>query len=247
VDDDDLLAVFHAAAASARDALRGLADWRPDSGVRRGQYVLDVVADGPVCDVLVRAGLGVLSEESGLHHPDRDVIAVVDPIDGSTNASRGVPYYATSLCAVDADGPRVALVVNQATGEVFTAVRGQGARRDGEPIRAAATTEIAGAIVSLNGLPDAHWGWGQYRAFGAAALDLCGVACGRFDAYVDVTSSSLGPWDYLGGLLICQEAGAVVTDAEGRDLVVLEHEARRTPIAAATPELHALLAAQRTS
>jgi fructose-1,6-bisphosphatase/inositol monophosphatase family enzyme len=71
------------------------------------------------------------------------------------------------------------------------------------------------------------------------------VACGRVDAYVDATPSAHGPWDYLGGLLICAEAGAVVTDAEGRELVVLEHGARRTPVAAGTPELHAALLAMR--
>ena len=61
------------------------------------------------------------------------------------------------------------------------------------------------------------------------------------DGFVDCGVDQHGPWDYLGGLLICQEAGAVVSDARGRDLVVLEHEARRTPVAAATPELHAAL------
>ncbi|MEA2686430.1 MAG: monophosphatase, partial [Actinomycetota bacterium] len=95
------------------------------------------------------------------------------------------------------------------------------------------------------GLPDHHWGWDQYRAFGAAALDLCAVAAGRVDAYVDATPSAHGPWDYMAGLLICTEAGAVVTDAARRPLVVLDHGARRTPVAAATPALHATLAAMR--
>ena len=83
--------------------------------------------------------------------------------------------------------------------------------------------------------------------FGAAALDLCAVACGRVDAYVDATTSSLGPWDYLGGMLVCTEAGATVTDAHDRDLVVLEHAARRTPIAAATPVLHDAIRVARTA
>ena len=172
---------------------------------------------------------------------------VVDPVDGSTNASRRIPYYASSLCAVDADGPLAALVVNLATGERFDAVRGGGARRDGRPIRASDTTALDDALIAVNGLPDRHWGWAQYRAFGAAALDLCAVACGRVDAYVDATRSSHGPWDYLGGLLVCAEAGATVTDADDRDLVVLDHGARRTPIAAATPELHAAIRGSRSA
>ncbi|MCU1373031.1 MAG: inositol monophosphatase/fructose,6-bisphosphatase family protein [Actinomycetia bacterium] len=235
-----------AAAGVVTVALAGIDDWLPP-GEQAGQYALDLVADGPVCALLVAAGFGVLSEESGLHHPERAIVVVVDPVDGSTNASRRIPHYNTSLCAVDADGPLAALVVNQASGERFDAVRGGGARCDGLPIRPSAVTALDHALVAFNGLPDRHWGWDQYRAFGAAALDLCAVACGRLDGYVDAMPSAHGPWDYLGGLLICAEAGAVVTDADGRELVVLEHGARRTPVAAGTPELHATLAAMRGS
>jgi fructose-1,6-bisphosphatase/inositol monophosphatase family enzyme len=243
---DEVLDVLGEAADVVADALTGIVDWQP-AGVRPGQYALDLVADGPVTALLLDNGFGVLSEESGLHHPERGIVVVVDPVDGSTNASRRVPHYNTALCAVDASGPLAALVVDQSSGERFDAVRGGGARLDGRPIAPTATTELAQALVAFNGLPDSHWGWGQYRAFGAAALDLCWVACGRIDAYVDATPSAHGPWDYLAGMLVCQEAGAVVTDAEGRDLVVLDHAARRTPVAAATPALHATLAARRNA
>jgi fructose-1,6-bisphosphatase/inositol monophosphatase family enzyme len=246
VQGDQVLGVLAAAAQVVADALAGIDDWLPP-GDRAGQYALDLVADGPVYELLVGAGFGVLSEESGRHHADRAITVVVDPVDGSTNASRRIPYYNTSLCAVDAAGPLAALVVNQATGERFDAVRGGGARCDGAPIRPSTTTDLGQALVAFNGLPDGHWGWSQYRAFGAAALDLCAVACGRVDAYVDATPSAHGPWDYMAGLLICTEAGALVTDAEGRELVVLEHQARRTPVAAATPALHATLAARRVA
>jgi myo-inositol-1(or 4)-monophosphatase len=246
VADDDVLEVLVAAAAVVTGALAGILDWQP-AGERAGQYALDLVADGPVCELLLGAGFGVLSEESGLHQPDRDIVVVVDPVDGSTNASRRIPHYNTALCAVDADGPLAALVVNQATGERFDAVRGGGARCDGKAITPSSTTQLGEAVVGFNGLPDSHWGWAQYRAFGAAALDLCAVACGRLDAYVDATTSAHGPWDYLAGLLICREAGAVVSDAEGRELVVVEHAARRTPVAAGTAELHATLVARRAA
>ena len=85
------------------------------------------------------------------------------------------------------------------------------------------------------------------RALGAAALDMCAVAAGRLDAYIDFSRNAHGPWDYLAGMLICQEAGAAVADAFGRDLVCLEHDCRRTPVAAATPSLLAELVALRTS
>jgi len=241
-----VLEAFDAAVEVVRSALATIDDWRP-GGERLGQYALDLVADAPVCRALDEAGFGVLSEESGLHHPERTIIAVVDPVDGSTNASRRIPYYATSLCAVDADGPLAALVVNLATGERFDATRGGGARRDGEPIHASTTVALPDALVAVNGLPAQHWGWAQFRSFGAAALDLCAVACGRIDGYVDATPGQHGPWDYLGGMLVCQEAGAVVRDGLGRELVTLEHDARRMPIAAATDELLESLTFARTN
>ena len=72
---------------------------------------------------------------------------------------------------------------------------------------------------------------------GAAALDLCAVAEGVLDGYAVVGGSQLGSWDYLGGMLVCSESGAVVDELEGRELVTLEHAARRTPVAASTSEL----------
>ena len=169
---------------------------------------------------------------------------MVDPVDGSTNASRGIPWYATSLCAVDADGPRAALVVDQASGVRFEAVRGGGARKDGVAIAPSACDRLGDAIVAFSGYPPRHYGWNQYRCLGAAALDLCAVAEGVLDGYAVVGGSLLGSWDYLGGMLVCSEAGAVLGEAEGRELVTLAHDERRAPFAAATPALlEAFLAA----
>ena len=151
------------------------------------------------------------------------------------------------MCALDDDGPLAAVVVNQATGTRFEATRGGGARADGRLIHTGGCTSVGSALVALNGYPSRHLGWKQYRSLGAAALDLCAVASGALDAYVDCVGHSLGPWDYLGGLLICQEAGAVVVDAYAEELVARQHSARRTPVAASTPELLAgLLTARQT-
>jgi myo-inositol-1(or 4)-monophosphatase len=234
--DDQLLEVLHDAAAAVRSALDALSDWG-DAGTRAGQYLSDLAADEAALLVLDRAGLGALSEETGLHHGDRDVVVVLDPVDGSTNASRDLPWYATSLCAVDGDGARAALVVDQAGGARFEAVRGGGARVDGRPLRPSAVTDLGQSMVGLSGLPPRYFGWKQFRALGAVALDLCAVAGGRLDAFVDCSVSAHGAWDYLGGMLICREAGATVEDAWGRPLVTLEHAVRRTPVAGATPEL----------
>lgn len=236
LDDVALLEVLTAAAVAIRAALDGLSGWGL-SGARPGQYRSDVVADAAAIAILDDAGLGVLSEETGTHHDDRPLLAVLDPVDGSSNASRSLPWYATSICVLDDDGPRVALVVNQATGERFDAVRGQGARCNGLPIAPGATARLAESIVGVSGYPRRHLGWRQYRALGAAALDLCAVAAGRLDAYVDCTGNAHGPWDYLGGMLVCTEAGALVADVAGRDLVTRGHADKRTPMAAGTPAL----------
>lgn len=234
--DDALLAVLAETAAAVRAALDILGDWGP-AGTRPGQYHSDLVADRAALDVLRGAGLGVLSEETGPHDIGRDIVVALDPVDGSTNAARGIPWFATSLCAVDARGPRAALVVNQATGERFEAVRGGGARRNGHPISPTACSTLGDAVLGLAGYPPVDFGWRQMRSLGAAALDLCAVACGHLDAYIDCSNHAHSPWDYLGGMLVCQEAGALVAEAGDRDLVTLGWTDRRVPVAAATSEL----------
>jgi len=242
--DDELLGVLHDAATAVRSALDRLADWGP-AGAADHQYTHDLVADGAAVPVLRRAGFGVVSEESGVHDPGAAIVVVLDPVDGSTNASRGLPWWNTSLCALDRDGPRVALVVDQTRGIRYEAVRGGGARLDGRPITPTACTAVADAVIGVNGYPRRHLGWKQYRALGATALDLCAVAAGVLDGYVDCTRRGSSPWDYLGGMLVCVEAGAVVADADGGDLVATERGDRRIPVAAATPELLADLLARR--
>ena len=231
-----MLEVLEATTQAVRLALDGLDDWGP-VGDRPGQYRCDVVADAAALEVLLGAGFGVLSEETGLTSDDRDVLVVVDPVDGSTNAARGLPWFATSLCALDVDGPVAAVVVNQATGEHFSALRGGGARRNGVPTAPSACTALGEAMVGVTSTPPARLGWRQVRALGAVALDLCAVACGHLDAYIDCSVETHGPWDYMGAMLICEEAGASIVDLTGRDLVTRVVDERRSPVAAATSEL----------
>lgn len=235
-----ILELFIDLVAELADGLSDLEDWGP-SGLKPGQYNHDLVADQILLDGLLEAGFRVLSEESGLVG-EGEIVVVVDPVDGSTNASRALPWYATSLCALDEEGPLVAEVANLATGDRFRAIRGMGAEADTAVLQPSGCRDLGQAIVAFSGLPPAHGGWAQYRAYGAAALDLCGVAAGTFDGYVDVNRAH-GVWDYLGAMLICQEAGVAFAEADGRDLVTLDVAARRGPVAAATPELLAQLQA----
>jgi len=244
--DADLLGVLHETATAVRQALDGLDDWGL-AGSADWQYRHDLVADAAALNVLRGAGLGVISEESGDHEPGSPIVVVLDPVDGSTNASRGVPWWNTSLCALDAEGARAAVVVDQARGMRFEAVRGGGARLDGRAIAPSGCRSVGESVIALNGYPRRYLGWKQYRVLGATALDLCAVATGWLDGYVDCTRRGSAPWDYLGGLLVCREAGAHVADVADRDLVVRSSTERRIPVAAATPELLAdLLAARRS-
>ena len=243
VTDDELLAVVHEAVDAVVASFDGHDDWGL-SGGRDGQYASDLVADSAALPVLQDAGLAVLSEESG-RSGDAELVAVVDPLDGSTNASRPLPWFATSICVVEGDRPRVAVVHDHASGVRWDAIAGGGARVDGAALPRRASVSLDEAIVAINALPSRNPGWGQFRCFGAAALDLCAVADGRFDAYVDFDVDALGPWDYLGGMLVCQEAGLEVADAFDRPLVTLDHAARRTPVAGTGEAFIALLAARR--
>jgi myo-inositol-1(or 4)-monophosphatase len=234
----EVLGLLRRCAAEVASVVARIED-RTAPGRRATQYALDLVADEAAVALLDREGVGVVSEESGTTGTGRDLVVVLDPVDGSQNAARGVPFYATSLCAVDAAGPLAALVVNLATGQAAEAVRGGGAWAGpgGERLRPSGRRAMAGAFVALSGPSPADPPWAGMRSLGAAALEIAGVAAGAFDAYVNTDDDHHGVWDYLAAALIVEEAGGAVRDAAGRPLTVLDHAARRSPVAAATDEL----------
>jgi myo-inositol-1(or 4)-monophosphatase len=240
-DPQELLAVLLEAATAVRSSLEGIGPRdRRLPGTRPGQYAFDVVADDAALAVLHREGLEVLSEESGRTGPAGEFLAVVDPVDGSTNAALGIPWYATSLCVLDDVGPLAALVVHQVSGARYHAIRGHGAFRDGVPVSPSPVDGLSRAVIGISGFPRTHPGWSQFRALGAASLDMCAVAEGVLDGYRVAGRSSLSVWDYVAAMLVCSEAGAVVTDRDGQDLVVRD-DSRRMPVAAATSSLLAEL------
>ncbi len=232
---DDVLDVLDGAYRAVVAALEALPEW-DEPGGRPEQYACDLAADSAAFGVLDAAGFGVVSEERPAHALEREIVVVVDPVDGTANAVRGIPYYATSLCAVDADGMLAALVVNLATGTRFEAVRGRGARCDGLPLRVSSQVPLTQAVVALSGAPRGTRPWRHVRAFGATALELCDVAQGVLDAYINTDDDVTAPWDYLGGLLGV-EAGACVAEGRGRSLVTYEAGQRRSPLVAANPAL----------
>lgn len=245
---DVLLDLLLRTADAVADALGQVEDWGP-SGGRDGQYAADLVADAAARRVLHEASVGVVSEETPPTNLDADIVVIVDPLDGSTNASRGIPHFATSLCAVDVHGPLVALVAHQARPERWWAIRGHGAfrvqsdlERSGRAIHPSRCTEWSTAVVAISGPAPTAPGWAQYRAFGASAIDLCLVADGTVDAFIDMSTNAHGVWDYAAGWLIACEAGIDVCDAFGRDLLTFDWTERRTPIAASAALMPAALA-----
>ncbi len=205
-------------------------------GDREGQYGLDLAADSLALGILHRNGFQVLSEESGISSPEgsphKGIIAVIDPVDGSTNCSRSIPWHATSICFLDALGPWVSLVKDHGSGKTFHGIRGGGAFRDGKLLKVERKSSLSDSLVSFSGFPETHLGWRQYRSFGAAALEICSVAESGLDAYIDVSIEGLGVWDYLGGLLVCQEAGCEIDELTSAELLRIDHKIRRHPVIA---------------
>src|SRR4051794_3797466 len=165
---------------------------------------------------------GILGEEGADRAGTSGVRWVVDPLDGTTNYLYGFPGFNVSIGA-EVDGEAVVgAVVDVVRGELFSAARGRGATRDGRPIQASGAARLGHALVGtgfsyepdrrrkqaevlVKVLPEVR----DVRRQGAAALDLCSVACGRLDGYYE---KGLAPWDLAAGGVIAREAGAVVVD-----------------------------------
>ena len=237
----EILQVLNNTADAVSKVLEANTDWSL-SGIRHTQYSVDVRADNAALAVLHEAGCAVLSEESQItgQWGDDDILVVMDPLDGSTNASRGVPWFATALCALDKNGMRASLVVNQASGkDRYWATQGGGAFHNGNLMHPSSCSMLKEAVVGVSGLASFRPQWAQFRALGAAALDICLVAQGVLDGWVDFHSH--GVWDYLASILICQEAGVATSEHLDRELLVTQYDQKRTPIVAATPALLAQL------
>ena len=250
---DHVLALFGDLSDRCAEVVATNSDWdQTNNG--RGQYRVDLDGDAVCVPPLLAAGFAVLSEESGLQWPGGGdagdpfgaSVVVVDPLDGSTNASLGLPWCATALCLVDRGVPAVAMVTNLATGRRYRAVRGAGSWRNDTRL-AVSPARLDDAIVAVSGLPQRHYGWRQFRALGASALDISMVADGAFAGFVDTNDEAHGVWDYLAATLIVEEAGGCAADALGADLVVFDHDARRTPVVAASVDLLEQLIEERSA
>src|SRR5499433_696972 len=167
----------------------------------------------------------VMGEEQGLADTGSEYRWYVDPLDGTTNFAHGFPVFCVSM-ALEHKGERIAGVVYDPTrDELFAAGQGTGGRLNGEPIRVSKTAQLKESLVATgfpshkrHKNPNIHFyhqltlrSHGVRRA-GSAALDLCSVACGRYDGFWEF---NLNPWDTAAGVLIVEEAGGRVTNFSG--------------------------------
>jgi myo-inositol-1(or 4)-monophosphatase len=164
----------------------------------------------------------LIGEEGSRRETGSDFRWYVDPLDGTTNFAHGYPVFCVSL-ALEYKGERIAGVIYDPTrNEIFAAEKGSGSRLNGVPIRVSKTSRLAESLVATgfpshkrHKNPNIHFyhqitlrSHGVRRA-GSAALDLCYVACGRFDAFWEF---NLNSWDTAAGVLLVEEAGGKVTN-----------------------------------
>jgi len=176
----------------------------------------------------------VMGEEGTRIETGSDYRWYVDPLDGTTNFAHGYPVFCVSL-AVEFQGQRIAAAVYDPTrDEMFTAEKGSGAQLNGQRIHVSSTPKLVESLIAT-GFPShkRHQNPNIYfyhhltlhshgvRRAGSAALDLCNVAAGRFDAFWEF---NLNPWDTAAGVLLVEEAGGRVTDFSGGPFQIASHE-----------------------
>lgn len=168
----------------------------------------------------------IFSEESGVIQGNEENIWYIDPLDGTVNYAHHIPIFCVSIGYAFHDRLTLGAVYDPLRDEMFTAERGRGAFLNGKHLSASIVTELQRSLL-VTGFPYDTWNtkldnfanfekFGKLtqgvRRLGSAALDLVYVAAGRFDGFWEL---SLKPWDVAAGALICEEAGAVVTDIHG--------------------------------
>ena len=229
---DELLDVATNLAASAAALLMdGLTRHRVEVSTKSSPTDMVTEMDR-ASEAMIEVGLraarpddGIVGEEGADHEGSSGVRWLVDPIDGTTNYLYGFPGFAVSIGAEYRGEVVVGVVHDPLHRDVFQAAKGRGATRNGEAIRASTNHDLRTALVGTGFsyererrlrqaevlaqvLPQIR----DIRRMGAAAVDLCSVACGRLDAFYE---RGLGPWDLAAGALIAREAGATVGDLAG--------------------------------
>lgn len=177
----------------------------------------------------------ILAEESGTSEGTGEYRWLIDPLDGTTNFAHQLPIFAISIALTVGAEIVLGLILNPMDGELFSAISGQGAELNGNPIKVSSTESVSESLL-VTGFPynyseveeplmrrftvcqNASQG---VRRLGSAALDLCYVACGRFDGFWE---QNLNPWDTAAGAVIATEAEAVITNFSNTSFTVNQNE-----------------------
>lgn len=190
---------------------------------------VDKAAEAEIIEVIRKSypDHTIISEEAGaLEGSESEVQWIIDPLDGTTNFIKGFPHFAVSIAIRVKNRTEVGVVYDPITNELFTAVRGEGAKLNELRLRCDTKKELQGAIIAtgfpfkqpksmplqfaiMEGMIDTC---ADFRRTGSAALDLCYVAASRVDGYFEM---GLKAWDCAAGELIAREAGALVCEFDG--------------------------------
>ncbi|MCZ7479980.1 inositol monophosphatase family protein [Rhizobium rhizogenes] len=201
---------------------KALGDYASQADLRAEEAIAAVLAT-------VGEGYGFVGEETGARKADAQRRWVVDPLDGTSNFIWGIPYFAVSIALCDDEGELLGVVLDPLRGEMFTAIRGLGARLNGKKLAPLEEKRPEESIISLSmpihgqlkaidrgtffqALDSITNETAGVRRLGSAALDLAYVGAGRLDGYFE---DGLSHYDYAAGKLIAQEAGALVTSLTG--------------------------------
>lgn len=177
--------------------------------------ILRFLEENPLCKLLI-------SEEAGkVEIKGEKGTIFLDPVDGTFNAVAGIPFYALSIAYAEKGMIQQAFVRDLSSGETFTAIRGKFARCNNKPMQVSGVTNLDECAMSIYGRkfdPTRVMQLGQkirrWRLFGASALELCYVGCGRIDGFVDLRDT-LRVTDAAAGMLVCTESGGNVSDISG--------------------------------
>lgn len=193
---------------------------------------------------------GFITEEGTVAQEEKPWIWIIDPLDGTTNFTHGLPFFSISIALLHANELVLGVVYESNRDECFSAVRGAGAWLNGVPIRISGVQTLNESLLAtgfpyyaFEKMPEYLKVLGYFmehsqgmRRIGSAALDLAYVACGRFEGYFEY---NLNSYDVAAGALLVQEAGGVVTDFKGGNTYLFGRE-----ILAATRGVHAEMLAQ---
>ncbi len=244
MDEKVALRLSRAVAENVRKALTSMPLSKRRETVGMGQdgtptKAADKVAEDIAVSILKRETVTIVTEESGVIG-DGDIFIALDPLDGTFNATRGIPVYSVSLCFSDSNRLKDAFfgyVYNLATGDEYYA-DSTGAYRNGERVKVSNEKSIyCNAIIYY---PNKNYPFKRMRIFGSAATELCFFAEGSFDCFIDIRRNGmLRIYDVAAGIFVAEKAGGKTTDDNGDDLGNKKFDMQeRLKIVAANEELH---------